>query len=425
MSKQMHLVLLVTAGPAPMLWQHPADANRFLDPDYWDSLARTLENARFDAIFFADGSLFHDDIAAREGGEIYLVDPLPLAMSIARATKHLGIGITASSGLHVPYSLARALGTVDLLSGGRLAWNVVTSDRAASLYGREALKDRISRYDRAEELVEACVQLWESFSRDAVAVDKRNGVMIDTTKLRKFEYSGKHVSTRGPLTVPASPQGRPIIMQAGASDRGRSFAARWAEAVFSQEYSLVHMRAYYDDVKRRALEFGRSPDDCRIFSQVTVFVGETEAIARAKSDYVNGLMSDGAAISKASAHIGVNLRDYDPDKPMPDVPTNSGTRSAYDKMLEVGSNEGLSLVQVARRYAFDSLSPQIIGSPERVADQLQELFEQGVCDGFMLNAKVRPGAVEDFTRMVVPILQERGLFRTEYPGTTLRETLRT
>jgi FMN-dependent oxidoreductase (nitrilotriacetate monooxygenase family) len=423
--RQMRLVLYKMAGPAGHLWQHPGEDNRFLDPAHWDAVARILEDAKFDAIFLADSHVFYDDDATRRGGELYLLDPVPLAMSIARSTKHLGIGITVSTSFSEPYSLARALGTTDVLSGGRLAWNVVTStiDKSAKCFGMDRLLDRVARYDRAEEVLEAAAQLWESFGRDAIVADKAAGVYIDPAKLRTFDYVGEHVTTRGPLTTPQSAQGRPVIIQAGASERGREFAARWAEVIFASGKNLPDLQAFYTDMTQRIAAFGRQATDCAILSGLRVTVGETEAIAKDKLEFCNSLMSDELAIGTTSKHIGIDLGQFPKDGPFPDFESEVGSRGIYQALLSLSREQGLSLAETSRRYAGSGSGAHVTGTAEMVADYMQHLFEQRGCDGFMLNFGSGPGGVEDFCRLVVPVLQERGLFRTEYPGTTLRETL--
>jgi FMN-dependent oxidoreductase (nitrilotriacetate monooxygenase family) len=421
-TRQMHMVMLNVAGPTNFMWQHPADRGRFLDADYWDGVARTLEEAKFDAIFFADAQVFFNDTTVRRGGELYMLEPQMLAMSIARATRHLGIGITVSTSLFEPYGLARSLGTLDLLSKGRIAWNVVTSssDLEARRYGMDALLDRSARYDRADEVLEACGRLWRSFPSEAFVLDRKSGCFMDPDRLDAFHYEGRHVRTQGPLTVPPSPQGRPVIMQAGASERGRQFAARWAEVIFTHQYTLSHMRDFYQDLKARVVAAGRTADDCAILPLITVTVGETEAIARDKNAYVNALVDDETAIGYTSAHLGVDLGRFAPDQPVPELSASVGSLGAYGSLREVSQAEGLTLAQVARRYTLDGLAPEIVGTPEHVADALQQMFEQRGCDGFMLGFKTMPGAVEDFCRMVVPILQERGVYRRNYSATTLR-----
>ena len=251
-----------------------------LEAAFWEGLARTLEDAKFDAAFFADSYIFLGEAHVARGGLVYMLDPVPLAMSVLRATSRLGVGVTVSTGYFEPYGLARTLGTIDYLSGGRLAWNVVggSFDAEAQRFGLEKLLDRDARYDRATEVVEACIELWESFPADAVIMDKKSGRFIDPSRLRSFEYRGEHVRTSGPLTVPASPQGRPIIMQAGASERGRRFAAEYGEVIFTLSHSLAEMREHYADMKRRVGGFGRAiPMTARSFRGSACVVGGDRA----------------------------------------------------------------------------------------------------------------------------------------------------
>ncbi len=423
--RQMNLVMYKMAGPASHLWKHPAERNAFLDPAHWDAVAQQLEAAKFDAIFLADSLVFYDDDAIRGGGELYLLDPLPLAMSIARGTRNLGIGITISTSFVEPYNLARSVGTTDVLSGGRIAWNVVTStiDKAAQCFGQPALLGREERYDRAEEVLEASVRLWDSFARDAIVVDKANEVYIDPAKLTHFDFIGQHVSARGPLTTPPSAQGRPVIIQAGSSERGRDFAARWAEMIFTSEKQLDRLQDFYRDMKARVVAKGRSSEDCAILMGLSVTVGATEKMAREKVEYANSLMSDDLAINITSKHIGIDLSKYPKDGPLPVVEDTVGSYGIYQNLLSLSKDLNLPLVQICRRYAGADADTTVAGTPEQVADAMQTIFEQRGTDGFMLRFNCGPEGVGDFCRMVVPILQERGLFRTEYPGSTLRETL--
>lgn len=423
--RQMNLVMYKMAGPASHLWKHPGEDNRFLDPLHWDRVARILEDAKFDAIFLADSHVFYDDDAIRGGGELYLLDPLPLAMSIARGTSKLGIGVTISTSFQEPYNLARALGSTDVLSGGRIAWNVVTStiDKAAHCYGLPGLLGRAERYDRAEEVLEATMRLWESFGADAIRADKANGVYIDPAKLKPFDFNGGYVSTRGPLTTPRSAQNRPVIIQAGSSERGRSFAARWAEMIFTSEKQLPRLQEFYKDMKARVAAGGRSEEDCSILMGLPVTVAETESIAKERLDYANSLMSDELAINITSKHTGIDLTKYPKDGPLPEVEDLVGSMGVYQNLLSLSKDAKMPLAEICRLYAGADSKSTVVGSPEQVADRMQTLFEQRGADGFMLRFNSGPGGVEDFCRLVVPILQERGLFRSEYPGSTLRDTL--
>ena len=223
MARQMHLVGFLGSGTVDVLggWRHPAADPRLLESSTWEGVARTLEDAKFDAVFFADAYLFFGEAHIARGGLMYILDPVPLAANVLRATSRLGVGVTVSTSFFEAYGLARTLGTVDYLSGGRLAWNVVTSafDREAKQFGMDKLLNREERYDRAQEVVEACLGLWQSFPPDALILDKEHGRFVDPALLEPFEYHGKHVHTQGPLTVPSSPQGHPVMLQAGASER--------------------------------------------------------------------------------------------------------------------------------------------------------------------------------------------------------------
>jgi FMN-dependent oxidoreductase (nitrilotriacetate monooxygenase family) len=237
-------------------------------------------------------------------------------------------------------------------------------------------------------------------------------------------YQGKWIKTRGPLTVPRSPQGRPVIMQAGSSSRGRDFAAKWGELVFTLQHSKQDMQAFYTDLKARVVAQGRAPEECLILPSIDVIVGETDAIARERAAYVNDLVQTEAGLAQMSGHIGVDLSKYPADQPLDDMQMEAGSRGSLDVILQGTQAQGLTLGEAARRFATSELCPQIVGSPETVADQLQDLFESHACDGFIFTPTLMPGMFEQIARAVVPVLQARGLFRKDYAGTTLREHLR-
>jgi FMN-dependent oxidoreductase (nitrilotriacetate monooxygenase family) len=426
MTRQMHLISVTHSGPLTGSWRHPESQNAYLDADYWASVAQTLEAARFDAIFFADAQTFYNDEMARKGGDIYLLDPVPLAASIAKATRRLGIGITISSSFFEPYGVARALGTLDVLSKGRMAWNVVTSvsDQEAQRFGKPRLLPKDERYDRADEMVEACMQLWDSFPPDAYRVDRAGGEFIDPSRLKAFEYEGRYVKTQGPLTVPPSPQRRPMIMQAGSSERGRQFAARWSEILFTFQRTEASLRAFRSDMNRRLAQFGRAPHECAVLPSIQVVVGETESIAREKQHYLYSLVDEDVALARTSMSVGVDLTRVPPDRKLSDLDLGAGSTGALDVMMSAMSGENLTIVEAARRYALNSLCPELVGTPQQIADRMQQMFEDWGCDGFILTPHVMPSSLEEFARSVVPILQERGIFRTEYEGSTLRDHMR-
>src|ERR1700716_1855421 len=259
-TRKMRLVAFLKTGPTAHhhgMWRHPETDNDFLDPAWYEHVARVLEKGKFDCLFFADTlGLFDNyrgtfDAILRGGGQMGFLDPLPVLAVMSRVTQHIGLGATMSTTFHNPYQIARTLGTLDVLSGGRMAWNVVSSisNLEARNFGYDELPPRNLRYDRADEVMEACFRLWESWEPDALIVDKESGVFADPSKVHYVDYVGKWIKTRGPLTVPRSPQGHPVIMQAGSSDRGREFAARWAEVIFTIQRGKEEMAEFYTDIK--------------------------------------------------------------------------------------------------------------------------------------------------------------------------------
>jgi FMN-dependent oxidoreductase (nitrilotriacetate monooxygenase family) len=432
--RRMHLVAFLLAGPTAHhhgAWRHPEADLGVFTPQWHEHIARVLEQGKFDSLFFADilglYDLFGGNFNAilRGGGQMGLLDPIPLLSIMARATSHIGLGATLSSTFYAPYHLARTLGTLDLMSGGRVAWNVVASHGhlEAQNFGMDQLPARDVRYDFADEVVEAVCRLWESWDADALVLDKERGIYADPDKVHYVDYKGKWIKTRGPLTVPRSPQGRPVIMQAGSSPRGRDFAARWGELVFTLQHSKTDMQAFYQDLKSRVVAQGRAPKDCLILPSIDVIIGETDAIARDRQAYVNDLVQTETGMAQMSGHIGVDLSRFPPDQPLTDMELEAGSRGSLDVILQGTAAQGLTLGEAARRFATSELCPQIVGSPASVADQLQDLFESQACDGFVLTPTLMPGMFEQFCRAVVPLLQARGLFRQDYSGTTLRAHL--
>jgi FMN-dependent oxidoreductase (nitrilotriacetate monooxygenase family) len=434
-NRRMRLVAGLQTGPTMQnqgMWRHPETVNGFLDPAFYEHVARTLEQGMFDALFFADTLTIADryrgshEPTMTHGGQFSLLDPVPVLAMMARVTRHIGLGLTMSTTFHHPFQLARVLGSLDVLSGGRVAWNVVTSAEASAAknFGTEKLPARDARYDQADEVVEACLALWHGWDPDALIIDKQSGLFADPTKVRAANYVGQYVRSRGPLNVPRSPQGHPVLMQAGASPRGRAFAGRWAEMIFTLQYDKDEMRAFYQDVKGRMATHDRAPEDCAILSSIDLIIGETESIAREKQLFANSLVSVEQGLGLLSSHVGVDLSTFALDRPLSDLQQEEGSLGSLFVVMQGTAAEGLTLRQAALRYATSQLCPQLVGSPASIADQMQDLFESGGCDGFILNSTVMPGTFEQFVRAVVPELQRRGLMRTVYPHGTLRENLR-
>jgi FMN-dependent oxidoreductase (nitrilotriacetate monooxygenase family) len=433
--RRMRLVAGLQTGPTMQnqgMWRHPETVNGFLDPAFYEDLARTLERGMFDALFFADTLTIADryrgshEPTLEHGGQFSLIDPVPVIAIMARVTHRIGLGLTLSTTFHHPFQLARVLGSLDVLSGGRVAWNVVTSAEASAArnFGTDKLPARDARYDQADEVVEACLALWHGWDHDALKIDKRSGVFADPSKVRAANYVGRFVRSRGPLNVPRSPQGHPVLMQAGASPRGRAFAGRWAEMIFTIQYDKAGMREYYQDVKGRMATHDRAPGDCAILTSIDVIIGETESIAREKQAFANSLVSLEQGLGLLSSHVGVDLSTLPLDRPLAELQEADGSLGSLLIVMQGTIAEGLTLRQAALRYATSQLCPQLVGTPDSIADQMQDVFESGGCDGFILNATVMPGTFEQFVRAVVPELQRRGLMRTAYPHRTLRENLR-
>jgi FMN-dependent oxidoreductase (nitrilotriacetate monooxygenase family) len=435
--RKMNLVASVVTGATVHhhgMWRHPDTANDFLDPASYENLARLLEHGKFDAVFFADGLAIPDmgghgshAQIIEHGGAFSLLDPLQVLVIMSRVTQNLGLGLTLSAS-HIPtYLLARAVGTLDMISKGRAAWNVVTSTMDAEVqnFGADALLPRNVRYDRADEVLEACLKLWASWEEDALVVNKASGQFAVGSKVHCANYQGQWIRTKGPLGVPRSPQDHPVIMQAGASDRGRDFAARWAEIIFAAQSDLESLKAFYDDVKARMEKHGRKPEDCVILASVDIIAAETESIARQKQAYVEELVTPEHGLTIMADYLGFDASQLPLDQQMMDVKTEAGSRGVVENVLRSSGSEGLTVQEVARRFATSVFTPQIVGSPTQVADQLQHLFENGACDGFILAPTTMPGTFEQIVRMVVPELQRRGLFRKEYRHNTLRPTILT
>lgn len=412
-------------------WRHPGTDPGFLTADYYHRVGRTLERGRFDFVFFADLLAVptnyggEEDEALRRGTQASAtLDPSLVATSIAAVTRHLGVAITKSTTYFHPFELARVFASLDHLSRGRVAWNIVTSLSSAEAhnFGLDQALDHDLRYDRAQEFVETAIALWESWEPDALVQDKAAGVFADPDKIHAINHDGAFYRTRGPLPTPYSPQGRPVLIQAGASSKGKDFAARWADAIFEIDPTPEGRRAYYDDVKSRASDAGRNPDHVKIFPSFIPIVAETESIAREKQAFHNELADPISGLMTLSVHTDHDFSQYDLDAPVEDIQV-AGTQGLYDLARRLSHRDALTLRDIGKLYAQGVLLPQFVGTAQDVADQIEESFRGGEADGFILSAAQSPGGFDDFVDYVVPELQRRGLFRLEYTGSTLRENL--
>lgn len=433
--RQMHLVGYVLAGPTWHhygSWRHPeSDGLDMLDPARYEEIARVLERGKFDGLFFVDFLMLFDSYAGgyrtnlKEGGQQCMVDPMQLLAAMARVTSRIGLASTMSTTFYHPFHIARAFASLDHISKGRAGWNVVTSamDREAKNFGMDALMDKNKRYDMADEVLEACDRLWESWEPGALVGDRENNVFADADKVHYVNYEGSYVRTSGPLTTPRSPQVRPVIMQAGSSPRGREFAGRWAEVIFTLQNSKEHMQAFYRDIKDRVVANGRRPNECAIVPAVDIVLGETEAIAKERAAAINEYASPTLGVAEISNALGVDMSKEPLDKPLEDLELTQGCRGILDVMLQGSKKDGLTLGQAGKAWATSQMTPQLIGTPKMIADHLQDLFEAECCDGFMICPSISPGGYVQFVKTVVPELQRRGIFRKEYQYATFRENL--
>ena len=433
MKREMHLVGYLMAGPSwhnNGSWRHPdSDAGRAMDPARYEHLAQVMERACFDALFFVDfagipepfGGTF--DPIARWGGQMCMLDPMQLLATIARRTSRIGLAATMSTTGANPFQIARAFATLDHISGGRTAWNVVTSSFAmeARNLGLDMLPSKDARYDKADEVIEACCKLWDSWQPDALVFDQQAGIYADPSKISYVDYQGQYVHTRGPLPTPRSPQGRPVIMQAGSSPRGREFAGRWAEVIFTHQGKPEAMRAFYRDIKERVVRHGRSPGHCAILPAIDVIAGRSQAEAEDIAANLDGLVSAELGVAEMSTIFGQDLSSYPLDEPLDLTQGAAAVQGVADNLRAAGALGQVTLREAGRLYGVNQMTPRLVGTATAIADRLEEMFTDGCCDGFMIVPAVSPKGYEDFCSLVVPELQRRGLFRREYGGRTLRE----
>ena len=428
--RRMKLVAYLKTGPTALHeggWRHPDSAlHDIFDPRRYEHLARTLEEARFDAGFFADSFGVPDIYGGNfrtyveRGGQISYLDPMLVLPLMARVTTHLGLAATLSTTFHPPYLLARMLASFDLLSAGRAAWNVVTSatEMEARNFGGGALPPKDQRYDHADDVLQACCALWECWEADALVLDRERAVFADPDKIQYADYRGPYVQTRGPLAMPRSPQTRPVVMQAGASERGRAFAARWAELIFASTHTKADSIAFRNDIHRRMSEHGRQPGQCAVLNSMAVVIGETDAIAREKAEMLDALADPDLVLAHNSAMVGADLGRHLTAEAVAAARGTQGISGIDEGMQQVAAARGITYAEAVRK-------PRgvVAGTAAAIADQMQDMFESGGCDGFIIWPTVSPTMFEEFGRLVVPILQKRGLVQTEYAPGTLRDKL--
>ncbi|MQQ35783.1 NtaA/DmoA family FMN-dependent monooxygenase [Pseudomonas sp. SZ57] len=428
-ARQMKLgAFLMATGHHVAAWRHPdVPADAGLDFKHYRHVARVAEAAKFDALFVADSvAAATGDIASRMARSDHF-EPLTLLSALSAVTEHIGLIATATTTYNEPYHVARKFASLDHLSGGRAGWNLVTSDAAAEAqnFGRAEHVGHAERYSRAREFHQVVTGLWDSWADDAFTRDKASGEYYNPARLHVLDHQGEHFRVKGPLNVARSPQGQPVVVQAGSSEVGRDLAAQTAEVVFTAQTSLASAQAFYADLKGRLSAYGRAVDSLKIMPGVFIVVAETEALAKAKFESFQELVEPQVGVALLGRMLGnFDLSGYPLDGPLPELPlTDSGQRSRQKLLTELADQENLTLAQLGRRIAGGRGHYSLIGTPEQIADELQRWFEQGAADGFNVLVPHLPGGLEDVAQLLVPELQRRGLFRTEYEGTTLRENL--
>ncbi|WP_333881202.1 LLM class flavin-dependent oxidoreductase [Atlantibacter hermannii] len=430
MTRQIKLgAFLPGGGQHVAAWRHPDQpADGATSFEFHKQLALTAERGLFDAYFLADG-LAIPAKGGTEGGRAKIAgfEPVTLFSALAPLTKHIGFIATASTTYEEPYNTARKFASLDLISQGRAGWNVVTTatEAAAVNFNLDQQHPHDYRYARAQEHVEVVKKLWDSFEDDAFIRDKASGQFIDPDKVHTADHVGKHFKVKGPLNVPRSPQGHPVIVQAGQSENGRELAAASAEVIFTSHQHLSSAQAFYRDIKSRARALGRRPEHILVMPGVAPFVGRTEEEAREKYRSLTSLIleEDGLALLNGLTGGTLNHADYDPDGPLPPLPATEGMKSRQALIRQIADEHQFTIRELYQWIATARGHFTVVGTAEQVADTLQEWFENEAADGFNILPPYLPGALNDFIDLVIPELQKRGLFRTAYESTTLRENL--
>ncbi|MBB3105029.1 LLM class flavin-dependent oxidoreductase [Azomonas macrocytogenes] len=417
---------------SPGLWAHPRDrAWQYKDLEYWTDLAKLLERGKLDGIFIADVIGIYDvlngngEAAIRQSTQVPVNDPLALITPMALVTEHLGFGLTASLTFEHPYPFARRLSTLDHLTKGRIGWNIVTSylDSGARNLGQKALGGHDDRYDYADEYLEVLYKLFEgSWEEGAVLRDREKRIFSDPSKIHEINHLGKHFQVPGIHLCEPSPQRTPVLYQAGASNRGKQFAAEHAECVFVAAPSKVILKNAVADIRRRAAEAGRDPYQVRIFNLQTVILGETDAQAQAKWQDYKSYVSYEGALALISGWTGIDFGQYRPDQVLKHIHTNA-IQSAVEAFSTADPNKQWTVRELADWVGIGGFGPLFVGSAQTVADQLQEWVEETDVDGFNLAYAVTHETFVDVVELLVPELQKRGAFKTEYAPGTLREKL--
>ncbi|AQZ63539.1 Nitrilotriacetate monooxygenase component A [[Actinomadura] parvosata subsp. kistnae] len=421
MTRKLHLnAFLMGVGHHEAAWRHPrTEPAKIADVRHYQDLARIAERGRLDSVFLADGVALRGNVRHNALGGL---EPLTLLSALAAVTEHVGLIATVSTTYNEPYHVARKFASLDHISGGRAGWNIVTSasEAEAHNFGVER-PPHATRYARATEFLDVVTKLWDSWEDDAVLDDRAGGLYADTSKIHPIEHAGEHFRVRGPLNTRRPPQGHPLLVQAGSSEDGKEFAARFAEAVFTAQQTLPEAREFYTDLKRRLAAHGRQPGDLLVLPGISPIIGSTEHEARLLERELEELIIPAYGLSQLSHLTGIELTEDALDRPLPDVPLETeGAQSRRKLVVDLARREDLTVRQLLARLAGGRGHRVVAGTPERIADEIQEWFEGGAADGFNIMPPLLPSGLADFVDHVVPELRRRGLFRHEYESRTLR-----
>jgi len=423
--RQLHLNTNITGtGRHPAGWRTLDNPRSIVDLNFFKAIAATAERGKLDAVFLSDTLSLRNHAE----GPSQALEPTVLLTALAGATQHVGLIATASTTFNDPFNLARRLASVDHLSGGRIAFNAVTTydTHAAANFSHEIPLSTEERYARAQEFVEVVTKLWDSWEDDAFVADRSSGRYTDPARVHAIEHRGKYFSVRGPLSVPRSPQGRPVLVQAGSSEGGRALAARFVDAVFTAQTTLPTAQAFYAEMKDRVRAHGRNPDHFLLLPGLYPVVGGTEREARERKAELDALLDTDREIARLAGALGLAPDDLSIDAPLPyeligKVARSDLPRGFIDSTVALARSEKLTVRDLLDRNP--GAHRMIVGTPEQIADDIEQWFQARGADGFNLNADVFPSGLAAIVDHVVPILQRKGIFRRDYEGTTLRDHL--
>lgn len=385
-----------------------------------------LEQGKFDAFFMADHlAVLNMPInALKRSHTVTSFEPFTLLSALASVTEHIGLVATASTTYDAPYHVARRFASLDHISGGRAGWNIVTTANpdAALNFGLTEEIEHDERYVRAREFYDVVTGLWDSFADDAFVRDVEAGIYFDPNRMHVLDHQGKYFSVRGPLNIARPVQGWPVIVQAGSSEAGRQLAAETAEVVFSGVSSLEAGKALFSDIKGRARSIGRDPDSIKILPGVLVVVGETIEAAQAKRQHLDSLVHYDSGISSLNIALGYDVSSFDPDGPLPEIPETNGSHTGRDRVIALAQRDHLTIRQLAQRIgSYGGLI--MVGTPQTIADEMEQWLREEGSDGFNVMFPFLPEGLDEFVDRVIPLLQQRGIFRQNYEGKTLRDHL--